>query len=149
MARDCRKTTKYIQDRQTNTWSDTDDKGKRRLGNGKGRQGKGKGQRATGSKGQRRKGKKQNTPRHEREEHSHQMEGTTPRQTHKPVGSAQNGRIHLGISLTTGLTQTGGPVTEAQILGMNLHGIQQHDSWYCRNLLQNSLIQRPEAASQC
>ena len=73
---------------------------------------------------------------------------TTTRKTHEPVKITQNGQTGVGITLTTGQTQTGGPATGAQICGLTLHGNKRHDGCHRRNLLKNSPIQRTEAAFQ-
>ena len=118
----CRQTTKYIQDKQTSkqtAWSGTDDK--RQAPHGQ-RQGQAR-QRQRQRQKQKQKSQEKSKHRGKKGKNiSYDRRGTTPRKTHKPVGSAQNGRIHVVITLTTGLTQTGGPVTGAQILGMDLHG---------------------------
>ena len=78
------------------------------------------------------------------------MEGHEDKQeTHTPVKNTQSGRTRVGITLTTGLTQTGGRATGAQICGMILNGNKRHNSCHRRSRLKNSPTQRMEEAFQC
>ena len=117
MARDCRKKTEHVQNNPTSGWSGTDDKtkGKPSKGRGKHDKGKGKGKPSEG-KGKSKSKRKglNNTARKERKDFT-KWRGTMTNQKHKPVKNTQGGRTRLGITLTTGLTQTAGRVTGAQI----------------------------------
>ena len=77
------------------------------------------------------------------EGHEDKQENTNRSRTHRVDGH------EFGITLTTGLTQTGGRATGAQICGMTLHIIKRHDRCHRRSWLKNSPIQRMEAAFQC
>ena len=66
------------------------------------------------------KNKKKGCPaRQEKEERI-----TRGHKTHKPVKITQSGRTRVGITLTTGMTQTGGQTIGAQICGSTLQGKQ-------------------------
>ena len=139
MARDCRKKTEYMQTTKRVGWSGTDDKTKGKPGKGKGKQdkGKGKGMPSEGkgkSKGKgkgKQHGKKGKKGFHELEEHEDKQETQTRQEYAERT------------TLTTGLTQTCGRVTGAQICGKTLHGSKLQDSCHRRNRLRNSPIQTP------
>ena len=54
--------------------------------------------------------------------------GTKTNKKHNSVNNTQSGRTRDGIAMTTGLTQTGGRATGAQICGMILHGNRRQDN---------------------
>ena len=105
---------------QTSGWSGADDKGKGKIGTGKGKgepgKGKGKGNLGKG------KGKGEQQGQKWKKRISRNEGGTKTSKKHKPVKNTQSGRTRVGITLTTGLMQTGGRATAAQICGMILHG---------------------------
>ena len=119
------KETEYLQNNQTSGWSGTD-------GKGKGKPGKGKDTNKNKAKGKHH-GKKGKKELHEMEEH----DDTQDTQTSQDYTEWTRG----GITLTTGLAQTGGQATGAQICGLTLHGNKRHDRWHRRNLLETSTIQ--------
>ena len=92
---------------------------------------------------------RENTTARKGRKDSTEWRSTTTRKTHQPVKITQNGRTGVGITLTSGMTQTGGQTIGAQICGLTLHGYKRHDSCHRRNLLNNSPIQHTEAAFQC
>ena len=127
-------------------WSGTDDKGKDKPGTGKGKgkqdKGKGKGKNKNKGKGKHH-GKKGKNEFHEMEGHDDAQDTQTGQH------DTEYGRTRVGITLTTGLTQTGDRGTGAQICGLTVHGNKRHDICQRHNLLKNTPIQCTEAAFQC
>ena len=111
-----------MENTQTSGWSGTDDKTKGKPDKVKGKQDKGKG------KGKPSKGKCK----------------SKRKRKGKPVKNTKSGRTRVGITLTTGLTQTGGRATGVQICGMILRGSKLQDSCHRRSRFKNNPTQRME-----
>ena len=136
------KKNEYLQNNQTSGWS--------RHGQGQ-RQARHRQEQATPGKV---KGKNKNKGRSEHhgkkgKKGFSKWRSTKTSKKHKLVKVTQNGRTQVGITLTTGLTQTGGRATGAQMRGLTLHGNKWHDSCRRRSWLKNSQVQRTEEAFQC
>ena len=89
-----------------------------------------------------------NTTARKRRQDATKWRGTTKHKTHKPVKITQDGRTQVEITVTAGMTQTGGQRSGARIC-VTWCGNKRHDGWCCRDLLKNNLSQCTGAAFHC
>ena len=128
----CRKKTENLQNNQTSGWSGTDvKKTKASLARASSKASLARATTKEIINNTARKGRKDST----------KLRGTKTNKKHKPVKNTQ-GAPRVGITLTTGLTQTGVQATGAQIC-------KRQDSCHRHSQLKNSPIQRMEEAFQC
>ena len=110
--------TEYMQNNQTSGWSGTDDKTKGKPSKGKGKQDKGKGKCKPG------KGKGNSKNKGKGTQHGKKKKKKSRNGGHEDKQDTQTGQEYtewtdsIWITLTTGLTQTGGRATGSQICGL-------------------------------